>query len=211
MAKKATNNGEKRKYAIEKSAFIIAIVALVISAISSGYNIYLGESTKEIQQDTYRAIEPFQKPIIYFDEGTIIPRYYEDNGETLVRIIYNIGFSNRGKGIAHDIITTAYGTNYERPSEIKEFKRASMVNDIYPEMGFNSEVIFDFYETSLIINETKYFFVFIVDFKDKTTDEQLSTTLYQYCVFGKTSMFYPSQEEVNIVKPFLDKLINESS
>ena len=86
-----------------------------------------------------------------------------------------------------------------------------MVNDIYPEMGFNSEVIFDFYETSLIINETKYFFVFIVDFKDKTTDEQLSTTLYQYCVFGKTSMFYPSQEEVNIVKPFLDKLINESS
>lgn len=186
---------------------LLSVAAIIISGIVGIYTIKIQDDTYKIQKDTYEAIEPFQKPIVYFHEGELKPSYSQIGNQYDVFIDYKITIKNIGKGIAQNTTVKVFGTNHDRPDEFREYKNTSLVNDIYPDMTAGVSAVLNFTESILINGSTTYVIVIKIDFEDKVTKESDSTIIWQLFKWAGKDVYHPSIEEKEKLLPFLEPFI----
>jgi len=202
MAKEKNKTDKKRwDSPISVAAILVSIISLIGTTI-------LGVATYNIQRDTYEAMAPFQKPIIYFSSGILKPSFDITDEGYRTQVDYTFFVKNFGKGIAKNTTITTFVFNFRRPDQIYSYKW-TLANELYPDMNTSIPLVFAFNESVLEDGVTKYVIVIKSDFIDRVTEQSDSTMLWEIYIWNE-NIYHPSLEEKNYLEPYLKEYMDKN-
>ena len=192
-----------RKNIWEKSTVIVAVVACILSAWTSWNANDISNKALKIQEDAYKVILPFQKPIIYIEETNVesfvknvtiskefeaqfqlfvkdepIENYtgtFHTNIETKqVEFLVSYNISNAGRGIAENFRQYIFIANLNE-STVQYLEKVSVANEIYPDNPFSMVINFSFNGgfTEDVANGSELGFIIRSEYNDLLSGEKL--------------------------------------
>ena len=195
--------------------FIIAISSLVISNDALNEVNRMDKESTDIQKElyrieneTYKAIEPFQKPIISpnaVDLKANITQYLN-----AIKIKFDIVFyfKNVGKGIAQDTKIIIYMANLDHPELLREVSNETTVNDIYPDSGdIRMAISFEYTDNTLVLKKSELAFILRTEYTDKVSGENQNQTFWYRYPIGSNAFNSLNLQEKTKLMPYYEDLI----
>lgn len=183
----------------------LAVCISILSLIATGFTAYTAFKANEISgnsltisQNSFNAIEPFQKPIINLENSNfqcVIEKfpYY-------IQLDYSIDLliKNYGNGIAENTTITFYARMLENPGNLTLIESYTTANEIYPNTDKSvSLCCFSYLDSNIVENKTCIAFIIRMQCKDKVTGNLENQTYWLKHLVGTNLLLDLSIQEKN--------------
>jgi len=174
---------------------------------------FLEKEFYRIENETYKAVEPFLLPIININPDEITESHHLEGLKLDLKA--NLPVYNFGRGIAENLTIRFFTAILDRPEihlwEIPDpeyDKPITTANDIYPEQTFLFTRDFFFIDDSIELGVTRIAFIIRTEYNDKVSERSLSQTFWMFYLVGD-KMYHQTIDDKNLILPYYEDLIKK--